>query len=300
MSKLTFSMKLFTSNILRALIFFFVKRKSTYLLGMILVRFSRKLRKKYFKPSTKKAMLQVNNCMGNIKMELDITSYMGGSIFWSGFHHLNECLYLNSFLKNDMVLADVGANQGEFSLFAASKIKQGKVLAFEPVSSNLDMLKKNIELNNFNQIELYEFGLFNEETVLPVYTSNDEALNSGRHEGLSTLYPDDYRSVQEEIIHLKVFDDLFFQKLERLDFIKIDIEGAELPALRGMIKSIAKFKPQILIEISSETIKNTNYEFEELLDFFESLHYQAHSLFRGSLVKENDLKLTSWGNYIFI
>jgi hypothetical protein len=114
------------------------------------------------------------------------------------------------------------------------------------------------------------------------------------------LYPDEYRSVQEEIIQLKVFDSLFFDKLERLDFIKIDIEGAELPALKGMLKTITKFKPQILIEISSETIKNTNYEFEELLEFFEKLNYQAYSLFRGNLVKENDLKLTSWGNYIFI
>ena len=66
------------------------------------------------------------------------------------------------------------------------------------------------------------------------------------------------------------------------------------------LKTITKFKPQILIEISSETIKNTNYEFEELLEFFEKLNYQAYSLFRGNLVKENDLKLTSWGNYIFI
>ena len=293
-------MKIFTSNLLRHLIYFFVKRKHTYLLGMVLLRFSRKLRKRYFNPTNKTSMLQVNNCMGNIKMELDTNSYMGGSIFWSGFHHLNECLYLNSFLKNDMVLVDVGANQGEFSLFASSKIKNGKVLSFEPVSSNINLLKKNIELNNFTQIELFEFGLLDIETDLPVYTSEDEILNSGRHEGLSTLYPDDYRSVQEEIIQLKVFDDLFFSNLERLDFIKIDIEGAELPALKGMLKTITKFKPQILIEISSETIKNTNYEFEELLGFFENLNYQAYSLFRGNLVKENDLKLTSWGNFIFI
>jgi FkbM family methyltransferase len=295
-----FSMKSFTSNILRFLIFFFVTKKYTYLLGMVLLRFSRKLRKKYFNPSNTINLVQVNNCMGNIKMELDANSYMGGSLFWSGFHHLNECLYLNSFLTNNMVLVDVGANQGEFSLFAASKIKGGKVLSFEPVSSNVKMLKKNIALNNYSQIELFEFGLLDEETDLPVYTSNDEILNSGRHEGLSTLYPDDYRSVQEEIIQLKVFDSLFFEKLERLDFIKIDIEGAELPALKGMLKTITKFKPQILIEISSETIKNTNYEFEELLEFFEKLNYQAYSLFRGNLVKENDLKLTSWGNYIFI
>jgi FkbM family methyltransferase len=76
-----------------------------------------------------------------------------------------------------MVFVDVGANQGEFSLFAASKIKEGKVWSFEPVSSNIKMLKKNIALNNFSQIELFEFGLLDEETDLPVYTSNDEILN---------------------------------------------------------------------------------------------------------------------------
>ncbi|NBU90619.1 MAG: hypothetical protein EBS12_04115, partial [Flavobacteriia bacterium] len=67
---------------------------------MVLVRLSRKLKKKFI--SYQKEFVVIDNFMGNIQMRVDKNSYMGGSIYWNGFHHINELLFLKGFLKSDM------------------------------------------------------------------------------------------------------------------------------------------------------------------------------------------------------
>ena len=294
-------LNLLTPSLYRKWIHPLVSNRFTYLFGMFLLRSARKARVKANSlGSNSIEQVVIQNYAGSIRMQVDKNSYMGGSIYWSGYHHLNECLFLDSILKQNMTFVDVGANQGEFTLFAAQRLVNGKVIAFEPVETNLKALKTNVSLNNFSNVVVEPFGLFNEEKKLPVYTSFDQELNGGRHEGLSTIYPDQYRSEIEETISLKVFDDLYFNQLERFDFLKIDIEGAELYALQGMKESLKKFHPIILIEISTETVKNAGYSADELVQFLIELGYHPHSLFRGKLIKEKNLAISSWGNFVFI
>lgn len=285
-------------KILRFLVGLFILKKSSYLLGMIFIRIARKMRRKFYDPSKKTEFEIVTNSMGQIKMEVDKYSYMGGSIYWSGYHHVNEIIYLNSILKNDMTFIDIGANQGEFSLFASNKLKNGRVISFEPVSYQFNLLTKNISLNNFKNIEINKYGLSNEVGILPIYNSTNTALHGGFHEGLSTLYKSDERANFQENVDLKIFDEEYFEKLERFDFLKIDIEGAELYALKGMIKSLTKFKPEILIELSDETYLSAGYSVKEMIDFLESLNYKPYRIHRGKLIQTSN-NYSQWGNYIF-
>jgi FkbM family methyltransferase len=275
-----------------------IKYKATYLPGMVLVRFSRFLKKQFNKKGVE--MRTVNNFMGSIKMCVDRNSYMGGSIYWTGFHHLNELLFLNAFLKPDMVFIDIGANQGEFSLFAASKLTKGKVVSFEPVAKQLGYFQNNIKINQYKNIELNAYGLSNEEGTLPIYTSLDTELHSGIHEGLSTLYATGDRDAFEQNVALKVFDKEFENKFNRIDFIKIDIEGAELYALKGMQQHLNQFKPTILIEMNDDTFKAAGYSLKEMSDYLKSFGYEPFRIFRGAIFKieENEV-FANWGNYIF-
>lgn len=290
--------KKYAPEILRFLINKLIVNNFTYLSGMLLVRLSRMLRRKYFRKGMKEEMLIVNNCMGNIIMKIDKNSYMGGSIYWSGFHHVNEMLFLKSYLKPDMVFIDIGANQGEFSLFAASKLTKGKVISFEPVTKQYQYLVNNIELNSYHNIELNKFGLSNEETILPIFTSKNTELHGGVHEGLSTLYKSNERNDFEENVEIKIFDKEFGEKLTRMDFIKIDIEGAELFALKGMKLHLEKFKPVILIEMSDETFNSAGYSIKDVTDFLHSFEYNSYKIYRGKLIKHDGV-FSEWGNYIF-
>ncbi len=284
----------------RYFITWLITSKSTYLIGMVFVRMARKARKRRFKENQGIENVTISNFAGNLRMRVDKNSYMGGSIYWTGYHHINEFLYLKKALSSEMTFIDVGANQGEFTLYAASLLKNGKVMSFEPVSSNFDSLTYNIGLNNFTNIQVHKMGLFDKEDHMPIYTSMEETLHSGRHEGLSTLFAGDTRSTFEETIELKVFDDLFFDSLQRFDFLKIDIEGAELYALKGMVKSLRKFKPGILIEMSHQTFLDAGYSVKDMLDFLFDLDYEPYTLHRGSLVRKESMSYDDWGNYVFL
>lgn len=292
---------MFSPQFFRKIIHPLVSNTATYLAGMVLVRMARKKRTKINAHTTGGIeWVEIDNYAGNIKMVVDKYSYMGGSIYWSGYHHLNECLYLKSFLKPEMTFVDAGANQGEFTLFAAKRLSSGKVYSFEPVQTNLESLRRNIALNGFDNVTVVPKGLYHEHKELPIYTSHDTVLNGGRHEGLSTIYPDNYRKDLEQIIELVPFDELLLQELERFDFLKIDIEGAELYALKGMQQSLEKFHPQILIELNADTAKNAGYDVNELVHFLHELNYRSYRIFRGKLQQMDWDASLEWGNFVFI
>jgi FkbM family methyltransferase len=283
----------------RSLIYYLITKETTYYLGMILVRVGRYLRK-YFYSEKKNDSYNIVIFFNKIKLKVNRNSYMGGMILWTGFHHLNEILYLNKFLKKDMTFIDIGANQGEFSLFAASKLEKGLVISFEPLQKNLKSLKANIALNGFSNIIINEFGLSNKNEKLPIYTSENKLLHSGIHEGLSSIYKSSERSTLEEIIEIKAFDEEYYDKLERLDFVKIDIEGAELFCLKGMEKTIKKFKPQILIEINEETFNCAGYKKNDLITYIKGLNYSIFKIKKGKLsIAPNESNLND-GNYILV
>lgn len=268
---------------------------------MVLIRLGRKLRViNYKKSASNGSNYQEITVFSNVRLRVDASAYMGGSLFWTGMHHVNEIIYLQKELKNDDVFVDVGANQGEFSMFAASRVRKGKVIAFEPVKYQLSLLKHNLELNRFDNCEIYDYGLSNENTQLPIYTSNESDSHSGIHEGLSSLYPSGDVKEEQQIINLKVFDDAVTPGLKRFDFLKIDIEGAELYALKGMRIALEKFKPQILIEMNDRTFRSAGYSLKDMIDFLSELNYEPYKIHRGRLISVEGVdELTDWGNYIF-
>lgn len=283
--------------IFRSLIALLVFLPLTYYIGMVLVRVSRRLRKYYYNPSAQPEFHTVR-LAGSQKMKVDRNSYMGGSIYWSGFHHLNELLYLHRRLKRSDVFMDIGANQGEFSIFAAGKVPEGRVISFEPVARNRTLLNDNIQLNNIENIEVHPYGLSDTPGSLPIYTSSRTEVHHGLHEGLSTLYPSGDRTMLEETVALKVYDDNF-NSIACIDFIKIDIEGAELFALKGMINMLAACKPEILIEINEETFNAAGYRSVDMIKFLTDLGYHPYTIKRGRAKRISLNELSAWGNYIF-
>lgn len=269
-----------------------------YYPGMIIVRTSRWMRKAFYSPSAAPEW-RIVRFAGHLRMKVDRNSYMGGSIYWCGFHHLQEMLYLRRRLTPDMGFVDVGANQGEFSLYAASRLREGQVISFEPVTKLRQVLIDNIQLNGFRTVEVHAFGLSDKKGSLPIYTSTETDIHFGRHEGLSTLYPSSSRNVLEETIELCGFDDVVMPATGRDYFLKIDVEGAELFVLRGMRRFLEKFHPEILMEINEETFNNAGYSTREIISFLNEFGYQPYKIKRGYIRRVRVEELSAWGNYIF-
>lgn len=241
----------------------------------------------------KPAVVQIDNFDGSVKMMIDRSRSMGSAIYWTGFHEFREFLFLHKFLKPEMVVVDVGANQGEYALFSAKRVTKGKVIAFEPLPSILKVLYENIRLNNFTNIQVFPGGLSDVEGSLKIHEIEDE------HEGLATIYPGERKSRSSFDIKLRTLDDVVREEsVERIDFVKIDIEGGELKALVGSQQSIQKHKPVFMVEINEVTYRSAGYTVDDIDSFFKKNSYQAWSIGKGGRLLKC-MKLPAFGNIVF-
>lgn len=150
---------------------------------------------------------------------------------------------INICAKEGDYVIDAGGCWGDTALYFASKVKEnGKVFSFEFIPQNIEIFKRNIELNpNYKEnIRLIERPLWNS------INKNVYYIDDGPGSKVSLEKISEYDSVTKTLtIDSFVKDD----KIEKIDFIKMDIEGAELFALNGAIETIKKFKPTLAITI---------------------------------------------------
>jgi FkbM family methyltransferase len=202
-------------------------------------------------------------------------SHIGSFVFWRGWYSREQLELLGRVLTPEAVFMDIGANEGEHTVFAAKRVTRGRVFAFEPVSSVHQRLSANVALNGFSNVELVRKGLSDSHARLPIYGDTQRSADGSVNEGLPTLYPTAERHELLETIDLMPLDDFVREKgLTRLDAMKIDVEGAELSILRGARESIARFKPMIVMEVSEETSRAAGYPASALLEYLEPMGYR--------------------------
>ena len=145
-------------------------------------------------------------------------------------------------LKGDVVL-DCGANVGVETLYAL-RLGAAKVVAIEPSPINLAVLRKNFakEIQQ-GRVIVYPKGVWDKDDVLELHLNDDTtAMDSFLLKRAHSS-----RVVKAELTTIdKLVEEL---KLERVDFIKMDTEGAEKKALQGGRQTIAKFKPRMEISV---------------------------------------------------
>jgi FkbM family methyltransferase len=131
---------------------------------------------------------------------------------------------------------DGGACFGETALVFSNAVgDRGRVYAFEPVHEHLEILRFNIEQFPLKNVVLHESGLADQDVFAPPMKLEkyDPAFN-----------------VVNKTVPLRTIDSLVEKgEIEKIDFIKLDVEGAELTAIQGGMKSIAKFKPKMAISL---------------------------------------------------
>lgn len=152
---------------------------------------------------------------------------------------------------------DVGAYIGMFGIFASCKTKSnGKVYCFEPEPKTNALLQKNCQLNNADNLTIFDCALFSEETKSYVYASMDDSL------GIHSLAQDSRLAGKGTLVKLYPGDQLVESgKVDPPEVVKIDVEGAEFEVLKGMRKCLQT--PQcraIFIEVHPEYLGNFNTE----------------------------------------
>ena len=163
------------------------------------------------------------------------------------------------------VVLDAGANCGHLSVFFSKLIgKDGRVFAFEPDRYNIDRIKNNIELNKdlSDNIKIEELLLWDENKLVD--------FNEAGTVGSSAVWiPDADKCVQKEAV--RIDDWVLKNNIQKLDFIKMDIEGAEIEALNGCVQTIENLKPNFAI--ASYHIVDDAPTYIKVEEFFKKRNY---------------------------
>lgn len=175
-------------------------------------------------------------------------------------------------LRPGAVFVDVGANIGYFTLLAASLVgNEGKVIAFEPHPDNRALLERSTQENGFTNIDLYPFAVDEEARTLQLYPTESSSLSLVLAECSTHAVPE---KTQPHAVPTVVLDE-FLARLERLDVIKIDTDGAEPRVLRGMRGLIEKHHPVIFAEFFPEGYRLiSNRSAESVLEELLKLDYE--------------------------
>ena len=226
-----------------------------------------------------------------------LNEHMGSQIFWYGAYSPGSLKVLSRLMQKDSVFVDVGANDGEFTCFAAKRC--ARVIAIEPVNQIFQRLSSNVRVNGFKNVELLCAAVGNRKEKLKIFSRESLFLDGTQHTGLSTFHPYGDRQTALQDVDVFPLDELLDQK-QRVDIIKIDVEGHELSVLEGARRLIDTCRPSLLIEFADEPLKAAGTSLSELFRYVVAKGYQAQMIdHQGRLAPIKETDLTSFQNILF-
>jgi FkbM family methyltransferase len=189
------------------------------------------------------------------------------NILWEIWH---ETVYTPPFVRlaTASTVVDAGANFGAFTAFAARQASEGRVVALEPVPYLFQYLQRNVDLNHLHNVMIAPKGLLNRRCVESIAIHRE---NLGGHSifGASMFHKEN--RIDVEFIKLSdLFDDF---RLEFVDLLKMDIEGAEFPVL-------LETSPRIFMkirQISMEYHLGPTRRLEDLCAFLGQVGYTVRT-----------------------
>jgi len=174
-------------------------------------------------------------------------------------------------VKKGDVVVDIGANIGYYTLILAKLVGDtGLVYAFEPEPTNFNLLKKNVEINGYHNVILENKAVANLNGKISFYLDSE---NLGGH---SVFMKKDSKSVEIPSIRL---DDYLKDVEKKIKFIKMDIEGGELEAIKGMSSILKENNDlKIMAEFNSPLLKDFKIVPEEYLQTFMRFGFKIFHL----------------------
>ena len=188
----------------------------------------------------------------------------------SDYYEKNDTQMMYNLVKNNSTIFDIGANIGWYSIGLGKNKKNVNIFSFEPIPTVFKNLKSNLKLNNLKNVKLFNHGFYNKNKKISFYYY---PAASGYSSNIPFPGKKDFKKIQCD---LKVLDEFVQKKkISKIDFIKCDVEGAELFVFEGGIKIIEKFKPIILSEISRINQSKFSYHPNDLIKFFKEKGYDC-------------------------
>jgi FkbM family methyltransferase len=196
--------------------------------------------------------------------------------------------FIKRSIRPGMIVLDVGANVGYFTLLFARLVgKSGRVIAFEPGLYAAELLEQNVSINGFDQVTIVRKALGDRPGTVH-FLEGPEGFD-----GYSSLAPSighpaarGVTFADRTVPQITLDEFLLRTKISKVDFVKVDVEGAELFVFRGMRRLLTDNPPsRLLFEVGTELCSMFGYSAKDIINEVQSLGYSCwHLDYRGRLI----------------
>ena len=210
--------------------------------------------------------------VNDYRMMLDLeTPGLSRTLFVYGTREIMDTYVVRKEVRGKMNVLEVGANIVYYAMMEAQQVT-GKIYALEPDPRNLELLRKNAELNNCtDKLLLYPYAASDRNGTAQLYL--------GKRTNVSSLVAQDYNAGAEtiEVKCLKLDD---FPDIDQIDFIRMDIEGYECRVLDGMRGYLASHKRplKIFIETHNHAYNDRDMNFVAQMRFLGDIGFKVKYL----------------------
>lgn len=170
-------------------------------------------------------------------------------------------------IERESTIFDIGANMGWYTLNIAKALEGVKIYAFEPIASTFSYLKYNVELNKLENVILNNFGFSDTEQELTFYYDPENSGNTSLKE------MEKGRSLVQ--CRVKTLDNYFASPSIKCDFIKCDVEGAELLVYKGGVNFLSRCRPIIMSEMLRKWTAKFDYHPNDIIELLSGIGYQC-------------------------
>ena len=209
---------------------------------------------------------------GNL-MHLDlINEGISRVLALQGIREADHTKIMKDELQYGMAVLDIGANIGYYPLLEASHVGvEGKVYAIEPDLRNIELLRDNVRVNNFqNIVDIYNMACSNKNGKEKIFLAKKTNLNTFASK-------DDHKFLAEHLIDrteeisVTTVDKFLEEKSAKIDFVRMDIEGYEVEVFQGMHNTLQSAKAgfKVLFELHPQAYSENHSLAKELEKFFQ-------------------------------
>jgi FkbM family methyltransferase len=224
--------------------------------------------------------------------------FVGAALFHGGFEN-TECFFVERFLSTGMTVLDIGAHHGFYTLLASQKVgPQGKVIAVEASPRERERLRLHLRMNCCRNVRVDSRALGEAEGDAELYV-----VHGGQTGCNSLRRPEVFEPTEAITVRIKRLDTVLRDhQIGKVDFIKLDVEGAELSVLKGAPQLLAHYpRPVILVEVYDIRTQPWGYSAREIIRYLaDADFYWFRPLADGKLERVDAEQAKYDGNFVAV
>lgn len=199
---------------------------------------------------------------------------IGWKIFFFGEYETGTNEAMARYIKPDDIVIEAGANLGSETILIARQLKGGHLYSFEPNPYTFDRLKVNVNINGLKNVDVYDDALGEKDGTIHFHIYPKNFCNPG----MSSKYMATKETRKIDVNQLTLDTFVKTHHVPRVNFIKMDIQGAEMDLILGAHDTISKYKPTIFAE-AFDLFNDTQQLYGKLKEYGYNVYFiDDHSI----------------------